>query len=276
MNYRHVYMLIIEHAKSEMKLGLRPKSKTEKRQVKWKNYYFEFHHVLPKSLYPNWEFRSSNLVCLTAREHFFCHQLLTKIYNNEKMMYALLRLAYDGKHKVSSKEYESLRKNYSLASRKRAKENWKKGVLSTTAYKLSDEQKEQMRIRKQQAWLSWTEEQKKEYHEKHSKSTKGLDNAKKFREGKSEAYWASRKKQGQTLKNKSKEEWKEIKRKARETRMANKEKWEDYCKKQSERVKGLKWVTNGIENRYISKDEINIFIANNPDWKLGRTLKRSK
>ena len=26
MNYRHVYMLIIEHAKSEMENGLRPKS----------------------------------------------------------------------------------------------------------------------------------------------------------------------------------------------------------------------------------------------------------
>ena len=30
MNYRHVYMLIIKHAKSEMELGLRPKSRYEK------------------------------------------------------------------------------------------------------------------------------------------------------------------------------------------------------------------------------------------------------
>ena len=30
MNYRHVYMLIIEHAKSEQRLGLRPKNNPEK------------------------------------------------------------------------------------------------------------------------------------------------------------------------------------------------------------------------------------------------------
>ena len=69
MNYRHVYMLIIEHAKSEMKNGLRPKSQAERRR-KFINQSFEFHHVLPKSLFPNWVKRKSNLVCLTAREGY--------------------------------------------------------------------------------------------------------------------------------------------------------------------------------------------------------------
>ena len=46
MNYRHVYMLIVEHAKSEMEKGLRPKTKYQKSS--FPEQYFEFHHILPK------------------------------------------------------------------------------------------------------------------------------------------------------------------------------------------------------------------------------------
>lgn len=70
MNYRHVYCVIISHAKSEEKLGLRKKGNGT---------YYEAHHILPKSLFPLWENRKSNLVLLTARERLFCHQLLIKI-----------------------------------------------------------------------------------------------------------------------------------------------------------------------------------------------------
>lgn len=52
MNYRHVYMLIVEHAKSEQRLGLRPKNKQQRKNFPDK--YFEFHHILPKSIYPLW------------------------------------------------------------------------------------------------------------------------------------------------------------------------------------------------------------------------------
>lgn len=103
MNYRHVYCVIISHAKSEEKLGLRKKGNGE---------YYERHHILPISLFPLWEKRKSNLVLLTAREHFFCHQLLSKIYPNSNMMLALWRLANDGHHNYivkNSKEYEKLR-----------------------------------------------------------------------------------------------------------------------------------------------------------------------
>ena len=80
MNYRHVYMLIIEHAKSEEKLGIRKRGNGQ---------YYEKHHILPKSIFPNWKKKESNLVLLTAREHFFCHQLLTKIYPCQEMFRAL-------------------------------------------------------------------------------------------------------------------------------------------------------------------------------------------
>lgn len=43
MNYRHVYCVIISHAKSEEKLGLRKKGNGT---------YYEAHHILPRSLFP--------------------------------------------------------------------------------------------------------------------------------------------------------------------------------------------------------------------------------
>lgn len=110
MNYRCVYMRIISHAKQETELGLRPKSYWQK--YKFPNQYFEFHHILPKSIFPNWAKRKSNIVTLTAREHFFCHQLLTKIYpNSDKLKVALFFMSGKSKYpkKCSAKEYEELR-----------------------------------------------------------------------------------------------------------------------------------------------------------------------
>ena len=76
MNYHHVYMLIIEHAKKEVKLGLRPRNQKQKKN--FPNQYFEFHHILPKSLFPLWVKRKSNIVPPTAREHFFVINYLLK------------------------------------------------------------------------------------------------------------------------------------------------------------------------------------------------------
>lgn len=130
MNYRHVYMLIIEHAKSEMELGLRPKSKNEKR-YKFSECYFEFHHVLPKSLYPNWSKRKSNLVALTAREHFFCHKLLVKIFPTYEMWGTLWRMSKDGRGNkiITSREYEIIKNNFvkMQSERKKGYKPWNTG-----------------------------------------------------------------------------------------------------------------------------------------------------
>lgn len=42
--------------------------------------YGQKHHVLPKSLYPQYKNTKANLVKLTAREHYICHHLLWKYY----------------------------------------------------------------------------------------------------------------------------------------------------------------------------------------------------
>ena len=105
MNYRHIYCLIISKAKIETKNGTRVKGKED---------YYEAHHILPKSLFPLWSKRKSNIVLLTAREHFFCHQLLDKIYLNSNMFIGLWRLSNDKNHNyLSSKEYERLKQRYS-------------------------------------------------------------------------------------------------------------------------------------------------------------------
>jgi hypothetical protein len=74
------------------------------------NEKYELHHILPKSLFPLWKERKSNLVYLTLREHYFVHQLLSKIYGG-KMMNALWFMTHIEKYKIcTSKEYEKMRK----------------------------------------------------------------------------------------------------------------------------------------------------------------------
>lgn len=112
MNYRHIYMLIIEHAKSQ-------------NRIKGDGNYYESHHILPKSLFPLWSKRKSNIVLLTAREHFFIHQLLTKIYPGKEMAFALHLLSTTKKGKqviITSREYEKIKKLNSIY-RKQMKPN---------------------------------------------------------------------------------------------------------------------------------------------------------
>jgi hypothetical protein len=69
--------------------------------------YYEIHHIIPKSL--NGSNRRTNLVKLTAREHFIVHLLLIKMVEIKdvyKMVHAIIRFTL----KVSSsRQYELLR-----------------------------------------------------------------------------------------------------------------------------------------------------------------------
>jgi hypothetical protein len=80
--------------------------------------YYETHHIVPKSL--GGSNLKENLVNLTAREHFVCHLLLTKMYEGDaknKMVHAAWAMANlenksQQRHKITSKIYESLRIRY--------------------------------------------------------------------------------------------------------------------------------------------------------------------
>lgn len=54
------------------------------------NAYYERHHILPKSIYPqfaNIKTNPWNMVLLTAREHFIAHLLLAKVFKTNKRNY---------------------------------------------------------------------------------------------------------------------------------------------------------------------------------------------
>jgi 5-methylcytosine-specific restriction endonuclease McrA len=80
--------------------------------------YCESHHIVPKSL--GGSNLKENLVNLTAREHFICHLLLTKMYtgkDKDKMVHAAwamttLENEHQQRYKINSKIYEILRKQY--------------------------------------------------------------------------------------------------------------------------------------------------------------------
>ena len=106
-------------------LDIIKKAKLENRK-KGLGIYYELHHILPKSLFPLWTKRKSNLILLTAKEHIICHQLLSKIYGG-KMWSAYWRLATDKKdgHELTPEEYENLKLNYSKFCSERNKELFK-------------------------------------------------------------------------------------------------------------------------------------------------------
>lgn len=100
--YTKLYYAIIEQANNRLTSG-----------------YVEKHHIIPKSLGGIDE--QSNIVALTAREHFICHQLLTKMttgYEQRKMKFALGKFVQDGPNTqrcLTGKQYEVARNAISEA-----------------------------------------------------------------------------------------------------------------------------------------------------------------
>ena len=90
---------------------------TERARNRVLDAYTETHHIQPRSLGGTDD--KNNLVDLTAREHFICHWLLTKMYTGEgkaKMIYALNGMkrgnefAQRYETKITARVYENLKK----------------------------------------------------------------------------------------------------------------------------------------------------------------------
>lgn len=84
------------------------------------NYYTERHHIIPKSL--GGDDCPENLVYLTARQHYVAHLLLLKFTEGvakRSMALALIRFCganrKKGRYFISSRIYETIRKEYSDA-----------------------------------------------------------------------------------------------------------------------------------------------------------------
>lgn len=94
---------------------------TKRGQTRLIEMYTEMHHIIPRSL--GGLNSKENITNLTAREHFICHWLLTKIYKNgeehEKMIYALRLMRAENKNqfryytKITARVYENLKIEYS-------------------------------------------------------------------------------------------------------------------------------------------------------------------
>lgn len=96
MNYRRIYDALIERSHHRVLDG-----------------YYEKHHVIPRCLGGTDD--PSNLVHLTAEEHYLCHQLLTKMYPNHRGLLAAAMFMTSGalSTRQNNKTYGWLRRRWS-------------------------------------------------------------------------------------------------------------------------------------------------------------------
>jgi hypothetical protein len=102
---------------------------TKRGQERMLETYTEKHHIVPRSL--GGSNAKSNITYLTAREHFICHWLLTKIYKEGeaywKMLNALrIMRAENAKQnrystKITSRVYENLKEEYARLQSEKSK-----------------------------------------------------------------------------------------------------------------------------------------------------------
>jgi hypothetical protein len=133
MNHEKVYNLIIQKATSE-------------NRIKHNGAYYENHHIIPKCV--GGINSKENLILLTAKEHYICHELLTYIYpKNRNLAVALMRMSgYRTKYKVSARDYARAKENLSNTAisketRDKLSNVWKDRKHTTTSKEKMREQK---------------------------------------------------------------------------------------------------------------------------------------
>lgn len=99
--------------------------------------YFEAHHIIPNSISEN-----KDVVLLTAREHYICHLLLTKMCilpdHRRKMTDAFWLMVLRFGHK-SNRIYEYAKKLQAknMSVRRRGKSSWNKGKSLSDSHRAS-------------------------------------------------------------------------------------------------------------------------------------------
>ena len=102
MNYLKVYNQLIHNSQH---------------RILSQDVYVEKHHIVPLSL--KGEDIESNIVSLTAKEHFVAHHLLWKIHRNREMTKAFMLMCNTKrngiKYKVYARDYQLLKEDFSKA-----------------------------------------------------------------------------------------------------------------------------------------------------------------
>lgn len=84
--------------------------------------YVEGHHIVPRSFKLGGEWNVGNIAFLTAREHFICHWLLTKMFSDTnlqiKMSYALgrLRTRNDTQERMTASKYYDIARRHHISA----------------------------------------------------------------------------------------------------------------------------------------------------------------
>lgn len=145
--------------------------------------YYELHHIIPKSSGGSND--KSNLIALTARQHYIAHWLLWKAYGGN-LARAFFMMSSVGRYqRVNSKTYDKARKDYSeqvkiqmankpnvpkftpehreklrqaKLGRKLSEATKEKIRLKSLGRKLTEETKMKISNTKNQAYLKWLDE----------------------------------------------------------------------------------------------------------------------
>ncbi len=123
--YERWYVKLIDNAKN-------------KNRTKGCGIYYENHHIIPRSIGGSDD--NSNMILLTAREHFLAHWMLVKIHkdnsnNYQRMVFAFNSFCMDNRgQRPPSRLYEYARKEYIRMLSDN--DEWKKKVSKTMTKKI--------------------------------------------------------------------------------------------------------------------------------------------
>lgn len=118
--YTSTYSKIVNNALTRVDI-YSTKAARKREAVKLKG-YVEAHHIIPRSIATEYSKDVNNLVYLTPKEHYICHLLLTKMFNNavntNKMLFAFSRIS--NKHNIKASMFFILKTKLAEVNRQKA------------------------------------------------------------------------------------------------------------------------------------------------------------
>jgi len=242
-----------------------------KQRNKGNGIYFENHHIIAKCQGGSND--KNNLVLLTAKEHFICHRLLTKIFPyNIKLKYAVwgmcTRNSDKGNHKMNSHSYQIARHDFSESLKMlwkdpefrenqsiKLKENWKDPEYVNHISLKRKEMWKDMEFRENQTIKHKEKWKDPEYREKQSI--------------KREEYWKDQNNRDkQSIK--SREYWKDPEY-VNHISLKRKEMWKDQEFRENQIIKYKEYWKDQNNRDKRSKSQINLW--KDPEYRENITIK---